>query len=370
MFERRGADALANTGTQAYQSPGQITYLADGRLLIVWTDESGAGGADLRGRIYNSDGAPAAGEFAITAKAGVEATPFAFALPGGGFVLTWTERAADSTDWNVVAQTFGADGAPVGAEIAVHAASPLEQSWPAGAALADGGFVIAWHGYDADPTGDLANSNIGIMAQRFDSAGAPVGAAVEVNSSQSGSQANVSVAALANGGWIAVWDDFGPQSGIAAQRYGANGAPVGGEFLVSTETAGTQQHNIVAALPDGGFVVAWTGTGPAGTGQAVRARIYGADGAPLAGEFIVNEGNPGSQSFPSIAVLASGSFIVAWRDGSGRDGSGTGRSGAGVRFGGRPARRRVRRQHDHSRPAIRLFGGGFRERVRRQLERL
>ncbi|HEX8224422.1 MAG TPA: M10 family metallopeptidase C-terminal domain-containing protein [Allosphingosinicella sp.] len=338
-FERRGSDTLANTITQGFQVPGEITFLADGRLLIVWRDDSNPAGNDIRGRIYNRDGSAAGDEFAITAAAGRESTPFAFALPGGGFVVAWTASSADPVDWNIAAQVFDADADPVGAEIAVHSASSLEQAWPSGAALADGGFVIAWHDFGADPAADATNSTVGVRAQRFDSAGATLGEPVEVNSSETGAQGNVTVVALADGGWLAVWDDFGPQSGIAAQRYAADGSRLGGEFLVSTETAGAQQNNAVAALAGGGFVVAWTGRSADGAASAVRARIYGADGAPQGAEFIVNAGTTGLQTFPAIAALASGGFVINWRDGDGRDGSGAGvRAQAfdalGIRIGG------------------------------------
>ncbi|MFP3387157.1 hypothetical protein, partial [Tritonibacter sp. SIMBA_163] len=49
----------------------------------------------------------------------------------------------------------------------------------------------------------------------------------------------------------------GDELGVYGQRYDASGAPVGGEFRANTETANDQSWPDVAGLAGGGFVVVW-----------------------------------------------------------------------------------------------------------------
>ena len=62
----------------------------------------------------------------------------------------------------------------------------------------------------------------------------------------------------------------------------------------------------------GRFVVTWTSTNQGETGLGVYARTYAADGS-AGNEFRVNSTNPGDQSNGSVAMDASGNFIVVWK---------------------------------------------------------
>ncbi|MGH6768976.1 MAG: hypothetical protein ACRECO_08150 [Xanthobacteraceae bacterium] len=65
----------------------------------------------------------------------------------------------------------------------------------------------------------------------------------------------------------------------------------GGESRVNTNTPANQLDNVVTALADGGFAVAWSDADPAGgdgDGTSVKMRIYNADGSARTGEILVN----------------------------------------------------------------------------------
>lgn len=133
--------------------------------------------------------------------------------------------------------------------------------------------------------------------------------------------------------FIVVWQSEaqdGDEYGVYAQRYDAAGTPVGGEFRVHAETAGSQINPVVAKAPSGQFVVAW-GSGPSGyTYPAdVFARVFDASGAPLGPEFPVSENGydaGGSRAYhydavPAVETDANGRFVVVWeREGAGEDG--------------------------------------------------
>jgi len=75
------------------------------------------------------------------------------------------------------------------------------------------------------------------------------------------------------------------------------------------------QSNV--ALADGGFVVTLASgeqddLDPASYGGGILAQIYNADGTTRGSEFTVNTFTQHSQEDPSIAALTDGGFVVAW----------------------------------------------------------
>ena len=95
--------------------------------------------------------------------------------------------------------------------------------------------------------------------------------------------------------------------------------PQGTEFHVNTYTTGSQRSPDVAIDTDGNFVITWQSNGQDGDGYGVYAQRYNSAGAVQGSEFRVNTYTTVSQSSPSVAMDASGDFIITW-DSDGQDG--------------------------------------------------
>jgi hypothetical protein len=87
----------------------------------------------------------------------------------------------------------------------------------------------------------------------------PVGSEFQVNTFTQGHQETPSVAASASGDFVVAWQSYQDNSlrGVFAQRFSSAGAPLGGEFQVNTFTLFNQRSPSVAADADGDFVVVW-----------------------------------------------------------------------------------------------------------------
>ena len=106
-----------------------------------------------------------------------------------------------------------------------------------------------------------------------------MGSEFQVNAFTTGNQSEPAVASVSSGSFVVVWSgvDGGPDaaggpygygsSGIIAQRFDAAGHPVGSEFQVNTYTTGRQSQPSVASAPNGDFVVVWTSHGDGGAGS-------------------------------------------------------------------------------------------------------
>src|SRR5262249_15706616 len=125
-----------------------------------------------------------------------------------------------------------------------------------------------------------------------------------------------------NGNFVVVWDSYGQDgsgAGVYGQRYSAAGAKLGGEFRVNTYTSGDQAYAPLAMDNKGNFVVVWSSYGQDGSGYGIYGQRYNAAGTKLGGEFLVNTTTAGSQDYVRLAMNSGGAFVVVWEGNGGGD---------------------------------------------------
>jgi hypothetical protein len=291
-----------------------VAPVADAPVLSVTPALSGPGGT------VSKQG----GEFLVnTTTAGGQFFSSIATFADGGFVMAWTDTSYSANDFSnaqVKAQVFDANGHKVGNEFRVNTTTALEQRRPRVSVLANGDFVVAWE--DASGQGGDASGGA-IKAQLYHANGAKVGGEFLVNTTTQGTQDEHAITALANGRFVVTWTDNsgvgGDSSGsaIKAQLFNANGTKVGGEFLVNTITSDFQDEPSVASLKNGGFVVSWqdnSGLNGDGTrGGSIKAQMFDADGNKVGGELLVDtNGINFANESPSIVGLSNGGFVVTW----------------------------------------------------------
>ena len=182
-----------------------------------------------------------------------------------------------------------------------------DQSQPSVAALADGGYVAVWSSFAQD--GDVA----GLVAQLFGASGLASGPEFIVNATTTGSQDSSSLAPLSGGGFVVAWNgDDTDQEGIFVRVFNGDGSAASGDIGVNVVTASGQFEPCVAPLATGGFVVSWFSDRQDGSGWGVYARMFAADGTPQGGEIAVNQSTLDEQYEPTVAPLANGGFVAVW----------------------------------------------------------
>ena len=141
---------------------------------------------------------------------------------------------------------------PVGGEFRVNTTTSYWQETPSAAMDPDGNFVIAW-------SGEGPGDNYGILMQRYDSSGNPLGGESRVNTYTLGSQFEPSVAMDSTGNFVICWFGEGASDswGVYAQRFDAFGNPQGTEFRVNTYTANNQEFARIAMNSTGNFNIKW-----------------------------------------------------------------------------------------------------------------
>ncbi|WP_243372899.1 cadherin domain-containing protein [Microvirga solisilvae] len=200
----------------------------------------------------------------------------------------------------------------IGPETKVNITTVSDQKAPSITGLADGGWIVTWQSNNQDGGG------YGIYQQRFDKTGAAISTSdLRVNLTTASDQADPSVTALPDGGWVVTWvsqnQDIGWNGGIYQQRYNKDGiAQYTADKLVNTNVALDQSLPSVTALKDGGWVVTWVTDGQDGSGMGVYQQRYNASGTAVGAETKVNALTDGGQSRPSVTSLPDGGWLVTW----------------------------------------------------------
>jgi hypothetical protein len=127
-----------------------------------------------------------------------------------------------------------------------------------------------------------------------------------------------------DGDFVVTWSSYdqdGSGWGVYAQRYNATGVAQGSEFRVNTTTNSYQQHSTIAMDATGDFVVTWSSYAQDGSGWGVYAQRYNATGVAQGSEFRVNTTTNNYQQYSTVAMDTDGDFVVTWssydQDGSG-----------------------------------------------------
>ncbi len=266
----------------------------------------------------------ASAEFLInTSDAGMEYNPDVATNDAGQTVVTWTSFENDAPDQRSIrAQRYDATGQSVGSEIIVSPATGTKEDQRV--AIDDSGrFAVVWYGIDAEGDGDGA----GILLQRYDAGGTPLGAPTQVNTTSVGDQTRPTISMAADGKFVVVWvDRDGGASAtydVFARRYDSNGNPLGSEFLINSTTTNMQVSPDVAMADDGSFYVSWqshSGLTTSDPIDAIYVSRFDASGSLLGGinaEITVNTspvetlaGLP-YQAFSNVAATDDG-FLVIW----------------------------------------------------------
>ena len=332
-----------NTTRPERQHQPDLAVLADGRIVVTYTDDSGAFvdpliDIDVRARILNGDGSAAADDFIVNDEPDNvtffsnrrQSMPAITALEDGGFVISWrdTRGNTDGFIWNTVLQRFNADGSENGDFQVVYPyfdlnGNPLglgEQSDIVG--LPDGGFMVASYTDNLRSHFLPFDGESLIPVVRFNNLG-EAGSAFSGTGTWAGDQSDPSFARLSNGNIAMVFRGdadaslFSGARDIRVSIIDAAGM-VSPDIVIPVEwTVATSSRPRIAALDGGRMVVVWEESPTpdenlAGISTNIHAQIINADGS-LSGDPIVVAATPSLPMVdPDVAAQADGSFAVVW----------------------------------------------------------
>jgi hypothetical protein len=323
------SNGKGGTGKTANGRPGDKT-----RPFLLWPAQTGDAGRFLA---FFGDRTPSLTEVTMRVlddamgrydKQGAELADFSFFLPNSmsaGFPPATSPNnqsspvaAAISSSYYVAFEDDSAGTVDIRLRSMDSTLTALEAS-----PITINGTASGEPGVQSLPTMAANASGLLFIAWQDESSGAVRGRTFDAANGSLGQQREISNGAnnkriqiASNGsGWVAVWESG---QDVKTRAIGADGAPIAAEQKVNAAGhSGVQAHPSVAGLPDGRFAIAWNDRGS----TDIFVQRYGADTRPLADDQTTRINDvvfEGDQSAPFIAsgTQAGGSYAVAWVDGA------------------------------------------------------
>ncbi len=273
-----GATVQTDSNDDVLSAPS-IAASNDGGYLVVYTREKDSDGTfDIVSRHVNANGTVDAEQSVFdssntSSNTSTQEAEVA-ALTNGNYVVAFVNPSNGfDPQFKFVGQAGGVSGGGAGPGFQVSL-NDAEETAVQLAALAGGGFVVAWSGSDGDSAGirySVYNSNGGAVKEDKSGGG------IIANTTTAGVQSGPDVAGLKDGGFVVVWQDS-QRNGDYGQRFDAGGNKVGGEFKVAS---GATSNAVVTGLEDGRFV---TGNSDLSGNADVFAAIFDPRDSTISGD--------------------------------------------------------------------------------------
>jgi hypothetical protein len=256
---------------KAGQSMPCIAMDSTGRFVAAWTrwsDGCYAGKSHVVGRVFQSDGTPAGGEFVVSDNTNAD-WPDISMDESGRFVVAWI-RMGDTYNRPygeyIMFRRYDADGTPAGQAVQITADLNCRWYGPSVAMDGSGAFAVTWA---------MGPFPCDIVAQHFDSDGVAVTEPYMVNTHRDCNQGHPRIAGDGQGEYLIVWDSLdqdGSCSGVYGQRCTQSGDVIGGEFQINTFVQDRQWYADVATAGDK-YVVVWTSQNQDGSDYGIFGEL-------------------------------------------------------------------------------------------------
>jgi hypothetical protein len=310
--EPDGPETLVNVTTagpqgihhsQWEQLQHSVAADADGNYVVTWQSPAGSNTPTVLARVFNADGTPRTGEITVANANGSFSAPQIAMADNGRFVVAWPSM---TPYMSAFARVYNANGTPATSAITVAAGTKNFSNFVTSVAMdATGNFAVLYK---------LNKNGQNIKVQRFTAAGAPVGKAI-----------NVFTTNLANGGtrlgmdgagrFVAAWEHAAVNSTgqiilyVYAQRYSAAGQKDGSQMLVASAPNPGIYISSLSMNRAGRFAITWRDW----FGADLTARVYDW-GTPVGGPIILTHPND-RMSDSDSAIDSNGNVTFVW-DGS------------------------------------------------------
>jgi len=293
----------------AIQFLPELTILQNGNFVITWTDERN-NNRDIYAQRFLNDGTPAGQNFLVNDDNtnNGQQTSYIAADSAGNFTICWEDSSNTFND--IYARCYNNEGIAIDESFMVNDDTLNAYQYYSGITADLGGnFTIAWEDYRLGNRGD-------IFLQHFDDEGTPVLTNQKVNDDfGSENQGTPSVAALGIDKFLIVWVDNRYEEGdIFAQWFEGNGNFIGANFKVTDETGYIAQYEpSVAADTAGNSMIVWTDF-RSGYPSNIYAQVYAPDGSVVGNNFQVDNAGAYMHYSPVVAASPNGGFVVTWWD--------------------------------------------------------
>lgn len=182
------------------------------------------------------------------------------------------------------------------------------QSAPCVVGLGQGNFALFWQSKKA------ATGTYEIVGRIFEASGIPKTTEIRINQLHEGTLRWVSACELKDGSVAVAWMCWGAGADLPIKlRVMRSDLASGSDETTINNNSGRHYHPEMASLRNGNFVVLWSNN-VAPEPPTVNARVFSADGVPVANTQIIDSTEKHFKSHCSIANIWKSRSLLVWRD--------------------------------------------------------
>ncbi|MCA9091868.1 MAG: VCBS repeat-containing protein [Planctomycetaceae bacterium] len=324
---RPGGEIQVNQYNTAAQAGQRIAINSSGDFVVAWQsfEQAGSGNeTDIYARLYDANGIALTDEFRVNTSASGEQENVDIAInDNGDFVVVWQSRTSGGT-WDIKAQSYYADGQVHSNLVNVNSRTTGDQTLPSVVIDEIGDFVVVWK--DSTDNGVWARrfAADGVVKSTNSSTN---DFKINTTAGQ-GVQLGPDMAIDSSGNFVVTWTlaVSGTGRDIYARRFNSDGTPQIGyypngtsstnDFRVNTTNTGTQADSTIAMNAGGQFIIVWE-SDHSNSSYDIFAQGYNNDGTlKLLGgvnEFRLNNTTSDILSAPAVAIAEDGGFVTTWK---------------------------------------------------------
>ncbi|MEO0075274.1 MAG: T9SS type A sorting domain-containing protein [candidate division WOR-3 bacterium] len=291
--------------TQNQISPN-ITIDPAGNFLVVWTDQR-QGNSDIYAQLFDSNYQPINNNFKINDDLTNQnqGAPAIASIPTRKYWIVWDD--CRNNNYDIYLQNLNSNLAFIGSNIKINddiASSQQRCSWLAQDGA--GRLIVVWE--------DERDGNCHIYGVRLDSLGNILQANFKVNDDSTNAHYYPSVSANHEGDFIVCWsDNRNGNFDIYAQKYSAQGIPIGNNFKVNDDlTTASQWYPVVSCDSTGNAVIVWSDYRH--NNYDIYAQRFDTQTNPIGSNFIVNDVLNDEQLYATVNIHKNGNFVICWMD--------------------------------------------------------
>jgi hypothetical protein len=292
----------ANTTTRNAQVGSDNATAANGLSVVVWVDTYSSTDHDIRAQMFNADGTKRGSEISVETNTADQRSAAVAMDANGNFVVVYAEGAADNpfTQNDIIAKRFNNLGVQVGDRIIV-ANSTKDEFDPDVAMATNGSFVVTdtlqYSGSDDDIEARMYNSSGNFVKQLFFGA----------NSTDMERLASVGMNALGN--FDIAWEqELGTEIRVA--RFSSDGTWLTTNAF-SSPGAGVTSPSVSLDNVNNAVVAYGTNSALGGGFHAMARRVF--SGGILGPEITVSGNLSNPFPDPEVAVNPNtGAYVVAY----------------------------------------------------------
>ena len=303
----------------------RVSALEDGGYAVSWeaAPESILEESDVFTASFDADGTDRGAPVRVNPVSNDNVYAAETIATGTGYVSIYTANEGPGLGNGVWLRPFDSDGNPTGDVVKINEAFPRNESNARAELLTTGDVIVLW---DSQRVESSVLNDV-VVGRIYAPTGRPRGPEFLItddgdgaNSGADLTETSMSVAALQQGRFVSTFYRVEQIGGDAVflmlgRIFDRTGQPETPEFLVTIDADSVIRHSTVAALPGGGFVVAWdvwSVSNTSGDFTDVYAQVFNEFGQAVGDPITVANNLAGDQEWPSITGLSGGRFVVTY----------------------------------------------------------